>query len=45
MRLISLNLGDEKIVEFLIKNGANVNLVNKKGETPLLRFAALGNYP
>lgn len=30
-----LNLGDEKITEILIDNGANINAANDEGMTPL----------
>lgn len=31
----AVNYGDSRIVELLIKNGADVNLANKRGNTPL----------
>lgn len=35
--------GNEKIVDMLIKNGANVNAVNNAGDVPLNLAAAEGN--
>lgn len=35
--------GNTKIAKLLIKNGANVNLVENDGETPLHWAAILGN--
>lgn len=37
------NLGREKIVEMLIKYGANVNAVDEHKQTPLIVAAMYGN--
>lgn len=42
MRQIDLS-DNSKAVEFLIKNGANVNVANKMNETALLQAAYHGN--
>lgn len=36
-------LGKEKVVETLIKNGANVNQVNAEGRSPLHAASSNGN--
>lgn len=36
-------LGKEKVVEILIQNGANVNLENSDGATPLITAATEGS--
>lgn len=37
-------LGDEKIVDFLIQNGASIESSNEQGLTPLNLAAKLGNF-
>lgn len=38
-------LADEKLVDLLIKHGANINSVNSDKQTPLHKSASIGNVP